>query len=158
MYTATYSPDDNKLRLYAATRLDPETYARVKAAGFRWAPKQDLFVAPMWTQCWETDEIPSDDFTEAVRALLARAERADPMSAVTYAEGCPAYSVRSVVHRGGGHWENAEVGHFPTRKEARAFAEHYANVEGRACYVYRLKDVETFWAGDNRAHALGVNS
>ncbi len=26
MYRATYSPDDNKLRLYAASRLDPETY------------------------------------------------------------------------------------------------------------------------------------
>lgn len=46
---ATYSPDDNKLRLYSETRLDSETYARVKQAGFRWAPKQDLFVAPMWT-------------------------------------------------------------------------------------------------------------
>lgn len=49
MYTATYSPDDNKLRLYAVARLDAETYARVKAAGFSWAPKQQLFVAPMWT-------------------------------------------------------------------------------------------------------------
>jgi hypothetical protein len=48
-YTATYSPDDNKLRLYASSRLDKETYDRVKAAGFKWAPKQDLFVAPMWT-------------------------------------------------------------------------------------------------------------
>lgn len=46
---ATYSPDDNKLRLYSETRLDAETYQRVKAAGFRWAPKQGLFVAPMWT-------------------------------------------------------------------------------------------------------------
>jgi hypothetical protein len=42
-FTATYSPDDNKIRLYASSRLDSETYARVKAAGFRWAPKQDLF-------------------------------------------------------------------------------------------------------------------
>lgn len=48
-YTATYSPEDNKLRLSATSRLDAETYARVKAAGFIWAPKQDLFVAPMWT-------------------------------------------------------------------------------------------------------------
>lgn len=47
--TATYSPEDNKLRLYSLSRLDGETYARVKAAGFRFAPKQDLFVAPMWT-------------------------------------------------------------------------------------------------------------
>ena len=46
---ATYSPEDNKLRLYADGRLDPETYAKVKAEGFRWAPKQDLFVAPAWS-------------------------------------------------------------------------------------------------------------
>jgi hypothetical protein len=46
-YTANYSPEDNKLRLYSTTRLDSETYARVKAAGFIWAPKKDLFVAPM---------------------------------------------------------------------------------------------------------------
>ena len=48
-YTGTYSPDDNKLRLYASSRLDKETYNRVHSAGFRWAPKQELFVAPMWT-------------------------------------------------------------------------------------------------------------
>lgn len=47
--TATYSPEDNKLRLYSSTRLDAETYSRVKAAGFSWAPRQQLFVAPMWT-------------------------------------------------------------------------------------------------------------
>lgn len=47
--TATYSPEDNKLRLYASTKLDGDTYARVKAAGFKWAPQQKLFVAPMWT-------------------------------------------------------------------------------------------------------------
>jgi hypothetical protein len=48
-YTATYSPEDNKLRLYASSRLDAATYARVKSAGFKWAPKQGFFVAPMWT-------------------------------------------------------------------------------------------------------------
>ncbi|MDX2081292.1 MAG: DUF3560 domain-containing protein [Terrimicrobiaceae bacterium] len=47
--TATYSPEDNKLRLYSSERLDKETYSRLKAAGFSWAPRQQLFVAPMWT-------------------------------------------------------------------------------------------------------------
>jgi hypothetical protein len=45
-YTATYSPEDNKLRLYSSTRLDRELYARVRGAGFIYAPKQGLFVAP----------------------------------------------------------------------------------------------------------------
>ena len=48
-YRATYSPDDNKLRLYSLHRLDEETYQRVKDAGFKYAPRQGLFVAPMWT-------------------------------------------------------------------------------------------------------------
>ncbi|CAK0695179.1 hypothetical protein FGAF374_53180 (plasmid) [Escherichia coli] len=37
MYRATYSPDDNKLRLYAASRLDPETYVNAKIIG-RFSP------------------------------------------------------------------------------------------------------------------------
>lgn len=52
-YRATYSPDDNKLRLYAALRLDDETYKTIHEAGFRWAPKQELFVAPAWTPARE---------------------------------------------------------------------------------------------------------
>ena len=47
--TATYSPEDNKLRLYPFARLGKEDYERFKAAGFKWAPRQELFVAPMWT-------------------------------------------------------------------------------------------------------------
>ena len=48
-YTGTYSPEDNKLRLTASERLDAETYARVRGAGYIWAPRQKIFVAPMWT-------------------------------------------------------------------------------------------------------------
>ena len=47
--TVTYSPEDNKLRLYATGRLPADVYQRVMAVGFKWAPKQGLFVAPMWT-------------------------------------------------------------------------------------------------------------
>lgn len=78
--TATYSPDDNKLRLYASTRLDRETYDRVRAAGFIWAPKQELFVAPMWTPSREdlarelAGEIDDEDVSLRDRAE-ERAER-----------------------------------------------------------------------------------
>ena len=48
-HTATYSPEDNKIRIYPAYRLDAEEYARVKATGYIWAPRQKIFVAPMWT-------------------------------------------------------------------------------------------------------------
>jgi protein-L-isoaspartate O-methyltransferase len=85
MTTATYSPDDNKLRLYSTERLDPETYAKVKAHGFKWAPKQELFVAPMWTPEREDlllelcGEVGDEDTTLAERAEQ-RAERFDEYS------------------------------------------------------------------------------
>lgn len=77
---ATYSPDDNKLRLYSGGRLDAETFQRVKAAGFRWAPKQELFVAPAWTPCREdllielAGEVEDED-TSLVERAEQRAER-----------------------------------------------------------------------------------
>lgn len=79
-YTATYSPEDNKLRLYASTRLDRETFDRVKELGFKWAPQQRLFVAPKWTPAREdllielAGEIEDEDKTLAERAE-ERAER-----------------------------------------------------------------------------------
>jgi hypothetical protein len=77
---ATYSPDDNKLRLYSMSRLVSETYARVRAAGFVWAPQQGFFVAPMWTPEREDlllelcGEIEDEDSTLVERAE-DRAER-----------------------------------------------------------------------------------
>ena len=85
MITATYSPEDNKIRLYASERLDAETYARVKAAGFIWAPKQELFVAPKWSTRREdlaielAGEIEPEEMTLAERAQ-AKAERLDNLA------------------------------------------------------------------------------
>ena len=82
---ATYSPEDNKLRLYPDARLDPEDYAKVRAAGFIWAPKQELFVAPMWTPdradlltdwCGEIE----DEDTTLVDRAADRAERFEDYS------------------------------------------------------------------------------
>jgi hypothetical protein len=78
--TATYSPEDNKLRLYATSRLPRDLYDRVKAAGFKWAPKQELFVAPAWTPDREDlmvelcEEIGDEDYSPTERAA-DRAER-----------------------------------------------------------------------------------
>lgn len=83
--SATYSPEDNKLRLYASQRLDAETYTRVKAAGFSWAPRQELFVAPAWTPGREDllvelcGEIGDED-TSLVDRAEQRAERFEDYS------------------------------------------------------------------------------
>ena len=84
--TATYSPEDNKLRLYSALRLEPDLYARVKAHGFSWAPKQELFVAPKWTPNREDlllelcGEIGDED-TSLVERAEERADRFEDYSA-----------------------------------------------------------------------------
>lgn len=84
-FDATYSPEDNKLRLYASSRLDAKTYADAKKHGFRWAPKQELFVAPAWTPSRETfllnlcGEIGDED-TSLVDRAETRAERFDTYS------------------------------------------------------------------------------
>lgn len=84
-YTGTYSPEDNKLRLYAGGKLPEDVYTRVRAAGFKWAPKQGLFVAPMWTPsredllielCGEID----DEDTSLVERQEQRAERFEDYS------------------------------------------------------------------------------
>lgn len=83
--TATYSPEDNKLRLYASARLDAETFSRVKGAGFRWAPKQELFVAPAWSPDREdlaielAGDIEPEEMTLAERAAI-KAERLDNLA------------------------------------------------------------------------------
>lgn len=84
-FTATYSPDDNKLRLYATRRLDKPTYERLRAAGFAWAPKQELFVASMWTPgradlCLELAGEIGDEDTSLVERAEDRAGRFDEYS------------------------------------------------------------------------------
>lgn len=78
--TATYSPEDNKLRLYSVGRLPADIYARVRAAGFIYAPRQELFVAPAWSPAREDllvelcGEIGDED-TSLVERAEERADR-----------------------------------------------------------------------------------
>jgi len=101
--TATYSPDDNKLRFYPRARLSADDYARIKAAGFSWAPKQELFVAGMWMPgredlltewCGEV----GDEDTSLVDRAEERAERFDEYSEKRAADADRAHAtVASIV-------------------------------------------------------------
>jgi len=79
---ATYSPEDNKLRIYLENfdiRLDPEVYAPMKSARFISAPMQELFVAHWSLEaedcCMElAGSIEADDRTLVDRAIV-KAER-----------------------------------------------------------------------------------
>ena len=74
-FTATYSPEDNKLRFTASERLDDDLYNRVKKLGFKWAPVQQLFVAGRWTPAREDLCIELAGSTEAEQTtMIDRAE------------------------------------------------------------------------------------
>lgn len=82
---ATYSAEDNKLRLHASERLDTELYQRVRDMGFKWAPKQQLFVAPKWTPeredfCVELAGTIEAEGTTLVERAEAKAARLDQLS------------------------------------------------------------------------------
>ncbi len=83
-HEATYSAEDDKLRIYFSYRLDSEQYERVKALGFRWAPKQGCNFA-VWSPKREdfalemAGEITAEGTTLAERAA-AKAERLEDLA------------------------------------------------------------------------------
>ncbi len=119
--TGTYSPEDNKLRLYPFSRLDAATYARVKAAGFAWAPKQEVFVAPMWTPgradllAELVGQIEDEDGTMRERA----ADRADRFEDYQGKRAADAERARDAVQSIGARFEFGQpilIGHHSQRK------------------------------------------
>ncbi len=146
-YIATYSPDDNKLRLSASNRLDAATYERVKAVGFKWAPKQDIFIAPMWTPeredlCIElAGEIEDDD-----RSLIERAEeRADRFGDYSEKRGKEAASARAYVQSITEHIPLGQpilVGHHSER-HARKAARRIENGMRRAVQLW---ETSAYWS------------
>lgn len=139
--TATYSPEDNKLRLYPFARLDTETYQRVKAAGFSWAPKQELFVAPMWTPSREDilielcGEIEDEDKSLVDRAE-ERAERFEGYSDKREEEAERAHAAVDEVAKRFEGGQPILVGHHSERR-ARKDAERIENGMRKALDLWK---------------------
>lgn len=146
MHTATYSPDDNKLRLYPAYRLAADEYALVKEVGFKWAPKQELFVAPMWTPAREDmlielcGEIGDED-----KSLVARAEdRAERFEDYSSNREQEAEAARQAVHAIADNIPFGQpilIGHHSERR-ARKDAERIENGMRKAV---KLWDTADYW-------------
>lgn len=149
---ATYSPHDNKIRIYPSARLDPETYARVKAAGFVWAPKQEIFVTPMWTPEREDlarelcGEIDDEDITPEERAA-ERAERFEGYAEKREAEAGRAQKAVKAIADGIPFGQPILVGHH-SEKRARKDAERIENGMRKAVNLW---ETSKYW--ERRAHA-----
>lgn len=157
MYTATYSPDDNKLRLYAEARLDPETYARVRGAGFIWAPTQKLFVAPTWTPDREdllmelAGDIGDED-TSLVDRAEERAERFEDYSEKRAEDATRAHAYVSSIADGIPLGQPILVGHHSER-HARKDAERIENGMRRAVKMWKTSQYWTSRAKGAISHA-----
>jgi len=144
--SGTYSPEDNKLRLTSAGRLDADIYAQVKAAGFRWAPRQQIFVAPAWTParadllaelCGDIDD---EDSTLTERAE----ERANRFTDYQGKRTADAEAAQATVDRIADNIPLGQpilVGHHSER-HARKDAERIRNGMRKAV---RLWDTAAYW-------------
>ncbi|WP_374439171.1 DUF3560 domain-containing protein, partial [Inhella sp.] len=146
LHAATYSPEDNKLRLYPACRLDAATYERVKAAGFSWAPRQEIFVAGMWTPAREElllelcGSIEPEEMTLAERQA-ERAERFAGHSAARQRQGA---QLQEAVHKIGQRFEMGQpilVGHHSERR-ARKDQERMQRAMGAAVNAW---ETAAYW-------------
>ena len=143
--TATYSPDDNKLRLYAATRLSKEDYDRVKAAGFRWAPKQDLFFAT-WSPSAEDAALAfAGEIDDEDKSLSERAEeRSDRFETYSEKRLAEAQGVKRSVDRiadGIPFGQPILVGHHSERR-ARKDA---ARIQNGMAKAVKLWETSEYW-------------
>lgn len=159
--TATYSPEDNKIRLYASTRLDAETFARVKAAGFSWAPKQELFVAPKWSPSREdlaielAGEIEPEEMTLAERAQ-AKAERLDGLAAKRASDANAFRRAAEQIGERFAHGQPILVGHHSERR-ARKDHERMIAADGKAAKAHNLVGYWLYRAEGVEAHANHKN-
>jgi protein-L-isoaspartate O-methyltransferase len=155
-FDATYDPADDKLRLRASSRLDAETYARVKAAGFGWAPKQDLFYA-VWSPAREdllvdlASEV-DDEETSLEDRAAQRAERFTTYQSKRAADAEHARKAVASVADGIPLGQPILVGHHSER-HARRDAE---KIENGMRQAVRLWETATYWqsrAASAIAHA-----
>ncbi len=154
MLTATYSPEDNKLRLYSSERLDPGTYEQVRGAGFVWAAKQGLFVTPAWTperaDLLEqlAGEIGDED-TSLVERAEERSERFEGYQENRAADAVQAQAAVEAIAGGIPLGQPILVGHHSER-HARKDAERIENGMRKAVKMW---DTAKYWQ-DRAAGAL----
>lgn len=156
-FTATYSPDDNKIRITCDRRIDSDTFARLKAAGYIWAPKQGCMVAPMWTPSRYdlalelAGEVGDDDTTLADRAE-ERAERFENYSDKRARDGDRAHSAAQATGERFAMGQPILIGHHSERK-ARKDAQ---KIENNMRHAIKMWETSEYWqrrAAGALAHA-----
>jgi len=156
MNTATYSPDDNKLRLHTLARLDTETYNRAKSAGFRWAPKQKLFYAT-WSPRAEDFAIElageiDDENASLMDRAEERSERFEQYSDNRARDAEQAHAAVDAIAENIPLGQPILVGHH-SEKRARRDAKRIENGMRKAIKAFETSEYWTYRAAAAIRHA-----
>jgi phospholipid N-methyltransferase len=156
-HRATYSPEDNKLRMYPAFRLPKEDYERIRNAGFIGAPKQEIFVAPKWTPQREDlliewcGEIGDED-TSLVDRAEERAERFEEYSEKRLQDAHQAKENVKAITDNIPFGQPILIGHH-SEKRARKDAERIENGMRKAVKMWETSKYWTDRAASALSHA-----
>ena len=154
-FDASYDCSDDKIRIRASSRLDAETYARVKAAGFGWAPKQDLFYA-VWNPSREDLALElagdiEDEETSLEERAAQRAERFSEYESHRARDAEQARKSVSAIADGIRLGQPILVGHHSERHD-RKDAE---KIESGMRKATKLWDTSQYWQ-DRAASAIAI--
>lgn len=144
--TATYSPEDNKLRIYPVTRLSETEFADIKAAGFRWAPKQELFFTSWDPRAEDAAIALAGEIEDEDKSLVERAEeRAERFEEYSANRSAEAEQAHAAVERLAGMIPLGQpilVGHH-SEKRARKDAERIQNGMQKAVSAFETSE---YWS------------
>jgi hypothetical protein len=127
-------------------RLDEETYKRAKELGFRWAPKQELFVAPSWSPqredfCIELAGEIGPEQTTVIERAQAKAERLDILAAKRAQDSDVFYNAAHSISQRFEAGQPILIGHHSERK-ARRDQEKMHNAMRKAV---RAQKAVSYW-------------
>ncbi|PCJ22891.1 MAG: methyltransferase type 11 [SAR86 cluster bacterium] len=157
LINATYSAEDNKLRLYASERLERDLFLRIKDAGFKWAPKQELFVAPKWTPqrediCVElAGSIEAEQSTLVERAEI-KAERLDALAQKREQQAGAFHQAAATISERFSRGQPILIGHHSERK-ARKDQDRMNNAMTKAVAASKAVHYWNYKAAGVEAHA-----
>jgi len=156
-HTATYSPEDNKIRIYPAYRFDKEDYLKLKAAGYIWAPRQEIFVTPRWTPGREDIALKycgeiGDEDTSLVERSEERADRFEDYSIKRDKEATQAHDGVKAITENIPFGQPILVGHH-SEKRARKDQERIQNGMSKAVKLWETSEYWTYRAAGALRHA-----
>jgi len=123
LYDATYSAEDNSLRIYGPW-MDDELYAEASDLGFKYARIQELYVAKKWTPAREdfciklAGEITAEQTTMVERAE-AKADRLDNLASKRAYESDVYHKAANRISERFAYGQPILVGHHSEKKARR---------------------------------------